>query len=110
MYLLHRVVCCVYAISHFLKKVLFQQFDCSVVDMHHIFTLNLNKGNHPVRILNMYVQFVSRRVTHKPRTDHHKYQCVDYHPSVFSICLFDYHLNSSQIYIQLINSKDQRVG
>ena len=58
--LLHRLLSVVYATAHFLKKVLFQQFEYSVVDMQHIFTVSLNKANHPIRILKMDVQFVSQ--------------------------------------------------
>lgn len=57
----------VYAIAHFLNKVLFQQLEYSVLDRQikrdrqHILTMNLKIATHPVRILKIDVKFVSRR-------------------------------------------------
>ena len=48
--LLHTLLFVVYVVAQFLK-VLFQQFEYSVVDMQQIFTVSLNKANHPIRIL-----------------------------------------------------------
>jgi len=67
--LLHRLLYAAYATAHFLKKVLFQPYGCSVVGMQHIFSVSLSRAGHPVGNLKMDALSVSQRVIHKPKID-----------------------------------------
>jgi hypothetical protein len=46
--MLLRLLCVAYATTHFLKKVLFQPYDYSVVGMQHIFIVSLSRADHPI--------------------------------------------------------------
>lgn len=68
--LLHRLLYVAYATALFQKKVLFQQYEYSVVDMQLISNVSLNKVSHPIGIPKMDAQFVFQLVIHKPKTNH----------------------------------------
>lgn len=68
--LLHRLLYAAYATAHFLKKVLFQQYGCSVVGMQHIFSVSLSRAGHPIGNTKRDALSVYQRVIHKLETNH----------------------------------------
>jgi hypothetical protein len=67
--LLLRLLYVAYATAHFLKKMLFQLYDYSVVGTQHIFIVSLSKADHPIESPKMDVLSVSQQVIHKPETN-----------------------------------------
>jgi hypothetical protein len=56
----HRLSYAAYATVHFLKKVLFQPYVCSVAGMQHIFSVSLSRPGHPIRNPKRDALFVSQ--------------------------------------------------
>ena len=68
--LLQRLLYAAYATAHFLKKVLFQPYSCSVVGMQHIFSVSLSRPGHPIGNPKRDALSVSRQVIHKLEANH----------------------------------------
>jgi hypothetical protein len=68
--LLHRLLYVAYATAHFLKKVLFQLYGCSVVGMQPIFSVSLSRPDHPIGNPKRDALSVSQRVIRNLEANH----------------------------------------